>query len=132
VRLMGAIENYRRVLRRSIDGRPLILTGGAVREPIVAAARSLGSPKVLAIHEEADLVGADSWATFAEDDWREVVEVFDPLHEALALGNNRQYSPEMAGRRFVEPSGASGRSSRTRPRWDGSGTGPVSPARRAW
>jgi hypothetical protein len=98
---MGAIENYRRALRRSIDGRPLILTGGAVRAPLVGAARSLGSPKVMAIHEEAQAVGADSWATFAGDDWREAMEAFDPLHEALALGNNWQYSPELAGRRFV-------------------------------
>jgi hypothetical protein len=103
VRLMGAIEKYRDILRRSIEGRPLVLTGGAVRAPLVAAARSLGSPKVLAIHEDADLVGADRWATFAGDDWREAVEAFDPLHEALALGNNWQHSPELAGRRFVGP-----------------------------
>jgi hypothetical protein len=98
---MGAIEKYRGILRRSIEGRPLVLTGGAVRAPLVAAARSLGSPKVLAIHEEAHLVGADEWATFGGGDWREAVEVFDPVREALALGNNWQRSPEFAGRRFV-------------------------------
>ncbi len=98
---MGAIEKYRGILRRSIEGRPLVLTGGAVRAPLVLAARSLGSPKVLAIHEQAHLVGADEWATFVDDDWREAVEVFDPLHQALALGNNWQRSPELAGRRFV-------------------------------
>ena len=98
---MGAIEKYRGILRRSIECRPLVLTGGAVRAPLVAAARSLGSPKVLAIHEQAHLVAADEWATFGGDNWREAVEVFDPLHEALALGNNWQRSPELAGRRFV-------------------------------
>jgi hypothetical protein len=98
---MGAIENYRGILRRSIEGRPLVLTGGAVRASLVAAARSLGSPRVLAIHEQADLVGADMWATFAGDGWREAVEVFDPLRQALTLGNNWQRSPELAGRRFV-------------------------------
>ncbi len=103
MRLMGAIENYRQTLRRSIDGHPLILTGGAVRPSLVAAARSLGSPKVLAIHEQAEGVGADRWATFARDDWRDAVDDFDPGHEALALGNNWQRSPKLAGRRFVGP-----------------------------
>jgi hypothetical protein len=100
---MGAVENYRGILRRSIDGRPLILTGGAVRPPLVAAARSLGSPRVLAIHEHAEGVGADRWATFRGNGWREAVDAFDPVHEALALGNNWQRSPELAGRRFVGP-----------------------------
>ena len=97
---MGAIEDYRATLRRCIGGRPLVLTDGAVRPYLVAAARSLGSPKVLAIHEKAGLVGADRWSTFGGD-WLEALESFDPLHEALSLGNNWQRSPELAGRRFV-------------------------------
>jgi hypothetical protein len=32
-RFMGAIEDYRRILRRAIEGRPLVLTGGAVTAP---------------------------------------------------------------------------------------------------
>ena len=98
---MGAIEDYRAILRRSIGGRPLVLTGGAVTPSLVAAARSLGSPKVLAVHEKAGLVGADGWSTFGAGNWRDALEGFDPLHEALALGNNWQRSPELAGRRFV-------------------------------
>jgi hypothetical protein len=30
--------------------------------------------------------------------WREAVDAFDPLHEALALGNNWLRSPKLAGR----------------------------------
>ena len=35
---MGAIEKYQGILRRSIEGRPLVLTGGAVRAPLVRGA----------------------------------------------------------------------------------------------
>jgi hypothetical protein len=37
-----------------------------VRPPLVAAARSLGSPRVLAIHEQAEGAGAGRWATFRQ------------------------------------------------------------------
>jgi hypothetical protein len=96
-----AIGHYRDILRRSIGGRPLVLTGGAVLAALVVAARELGSPKVFVLATNADRLGADASATFASPDWRDSLDAFDPARKALVLGNNFYDRTELAGRRFI-------------------------------
>ena len=98
---MTSVEYYRSALRAAIDGRRLIITGGALRQQVVRNARELGALAVFALDGDAGVLGVDAAAKFTDLSWRAAMDEFDPDRSALVLGSNFQQSSTFAGRRFV-------------------------------
>jgi len=98
---MVTVDYYRDRLRELIGGRPMVLTGGALRRHVVRNARELGAARIFVLDGDRDALGADAAARYTDLSWRAALDGFDPNRQALILGSNFQSKPRFADRRFV-------------------------------
>jgi hypothetical protein len=98
---MVAVDYYRGLLRDLIAGRPVVLTGGALRRHVVRNARELGACRMFVLDGDREALGADASAAYTDLNWRAVLDEFDPERVALITGSNFQSRSTFAHRRFV-------------------------------